>query len=180
MIFLNINHFSLIIFYHSVWLGFELFGLRVQVYSQLVQFTLASKGYDNHHCHNKPPDRKWSWSVEDVMIWKRVGWEVDIGPWSRVFGDSAIESKSWVFRISAGRDELRSKTPRDVPNVGGGVSIVWLRKTFKNCVSLLVSKNRSQKLINPSYLNNRVRLYLYCVVCIYIRVVYNTSSSTNS
>ena len=48
------NHFSLIIFYHSVCLGFELFWLRVQVCSQLVQLTLVCKGYDNHHCHNKP------------------------------------------------------------------------------------------------------------------------------
>ena len=48
------NHTSLIIFYHSVWLGFEIFGLRVQVCCQLVQFTLVRKGYDNHHCHNKP------------------------------------------------------------------------------------------------------------------------------
>ena len=62
-----INHFSLIIFYHSVCLGFELFGLRGQVYSLLVQFTLAHKGYGNHHCHNKPPDRIWGWSVDDVM-----------------------------------------------------------------------------------------------------------------
>ena len=31
--FFYINHFSLIIFYHSVWLVFELFGLRVQVHS---------------------------------------------------------------------------------------------------------------------------------------------------
>ena len=58
--FFNINHFSLIIFNYSVWLGFKLFGLRVQVYSQLVQFTLAHKAYDNHHCHNKHPDRKWA------------------------------------------------------------------------------------------------------------------------
>ena len=36
-----------------------------------------------------------------------------------------------------------------MPNVKGGFSIVWLRKTFKNCVSLLVTKNRSQKLIKP-------------------------------
>ena len=51
---LYFNHFSLIIFYHSVWLGFELFGLRVHMCSQLVQFTLVRKGYDNPHCHNKP------------------------------------------------------------------------------------------------------------------------------
>ena len=30
-----------------------------------------------------------------------------------------------------------------------GLSIVGFRKTFKNCVSLLVLKNRSQKLIKP-------------------------------
>ena len=52
--FFYFNHFSLIISYPSVWLGFELFGLRVQVCSQLVQFTLVRKRYDNHHCHNKP------------------------------------------------------------------------------------------------------------------------------
>ena len=38
MIFFNINHFSIIIFYHSVWLGFELFGLRVQVHRHWVPF----------------------------------------------------------------------------------------------------------------------------------------------
>ena len=53
MILFYFNHFSLIIFYRSVWLGFELFVLRVQVCSQLEQFTLVPKGYDNHHCHNK-------------------------------------------------------------------------------------------------------------------------------
>ena len=86
MIFFYINHFSLIIFYHSVSLGFELFGLRVPVYSQLVQFTLAHKGYDNHHCHNKPPDRKRGWSVDNVKprryglrILKRWEWRLDHG-----------------------------------------------------------------------------------------------------
>ena len=59
MIFFYINHFSLIIVHHPVWLGFELFGLIAQVHNQLVQFTLVHEGYDNHHCHNKPPDRKW-------------------------------------------------------------------------------------------------------------------------
>ena len=54
MIFFYINHFSLIIFYHSVWLGFELFGLvHLQVHTHWVQFTLVRRGYDNHKCHNK-------------------------------------------------------------------------------------------------------------------------------
>ena len=52
------------------------------MHSELVKFTLAHKGYDNHHCHNKSPERKWVWSVDDVMprrdgpenlrIWKIV------------------------------------------------------------------------------------------------------------
>ena len=52
-------------------LGFELFGLRVQVCSQLVQFTLVRKGYDNH------PRQEMGLGVDDVMprrdglrIWK--------------------------------------------------------------------------------------------------------------
>ena len=32
-----------------------------------MQFTLVRKGYDNHQCLNKPPDRKWGWSVYDAM-----------------------------------------------------------------------------------------------------------------
>ena len=58
--------------------------------------------------------------------------------------------------------------------LGGHVSIVWLWKTFKNCVSLLVSKNRSQKLINAFVPEQRSRLCI-CIVWFYIciRVVYN-------
>ena len=106
---------------------------------------------------------------ENLRILKKNQLKVEVGPWSRVVGYSAIELKSWVFRISTGRDELRSLTPWDWPNIGGGVSIIWLRKTFKNRVYLLVLKNRSQKLINHSYLNNRVHLYCIsiciCIIC---------------
>ena len=65
------------------------------------------------------------------------------------------------------------QTPRNVPNVGGVVSIVWLRKTFKNFISLLVSKNWSQKLINGSYLNNGVTCvfdYIWFSICICIAI----------
>ena len=60
------------------------------MYSQLMQFTLVRKGYDNHHCYNKPPDRKRGWSVDDVMpardgpenlrILKKSQLGVEIGP----------------------------------------------------------------------------------------------------
>ena len=91
--FLILIIFSLIIFYHSVWLGFEIFGLRVQVYSQLVQFTVVRKGYDNHHCHNKPPDRKWGWSVDDVIPGKD-------GPEKlRILKKSQLRLDNWVEKL---------------------------------------------------------------------------------
>ena len=90
------NPFSLIIFYHSVWLGFELFELRVQVCSQLVQFTLVRKGYDNHHRHNKPKTGNWAgmWmaSCPDEMgrefgsFWKRVSYELTLDNVGRQLG----------------------------------------------------------------------------------------------
>ena len=46
--------------------------------SQLVQFTLVRKGYDNHHCHNKPQTENgaevWMTSCpppkNELRIWK--------------------------------------------------------------------------------------------------------------
>ena len=55
MIFFYINHFSLIIFYHSVLVGLWTIRLLVQVNTHWVQFTLACRGHDNHKCHNKNP-----------------------------------------------------------------------------------------------------------------------------
>ena len=65
------------------------------------------------------------------------------------------------------------KIPRYVPNVEGGVSIVSLQKTFKNCASLLVSKNWRQKFINRSFLNNRARLCICIVWLAYVLRLYN-------
>ena len=80
------SHFSLIIFYHSVWLGFELLGLRVQVHSHCLQFTLVRKEYDNHYCHNKPKTGNragvYMTSCSEEMVlgiwefWKRVSWKL--------------------------------------------------------------------------------------------------------
>ena len=62
-------------------------------------------------------------------------------------------------------DELRSKK-RDVPNVGCVVSIVWLRKTFKTCLSSRVEEPKSK--VNKRFVSEQqsrlciwVRLYLY-------------------
>ena len=106
-----INYCSLIIFeIFEVWLGFELFGLRVQVHSHWVQFTLARKGYGSHHCHNKPLTWNeagvWMTSCPEEMVlriggfWKRVSWELDLGRWR------------WVFLMSTDADLKHHKMGR--------------------------------------------------------------------
>ena len=91
------NHFSLIIFYHSVWLGFELFGLRVQVHSIGHSLRLRAKDMtitivkinprqemrlEHGWCHAQ---KRWAENFEnfekdslEVRPWCR---EVEVRPW---------------------------------------------------------------------------------------------------
>ena len=118
MIFKNFfNHFSLIIFYHSVWLGFELFWLRVQVSSLLVQITLVRKGYDNHHCHNKPQtgngleygwrhaQKRWAENLEDYE--KKIQLRIDHGV-KKLGSDHGVEK----LKSDHGVENLRLDHPR--------------------------------------------------------------------
>ena len=65
------NHFSLIISYHSVWLGFEPLGsLSPGALSDGAVLCPSAKDTTITICpicHNKTPDRKLGWSVDDVM-----------------------------------------------------------------------------------------------------------------
>ena len=158
-----INHFSLIIFYHSVWLGFELFGLRAQMQSELMR-----KEYANQHCHNKPLDRKCDWSVEDVMqgrdgpenlrILKKESVEIgswrqraEIRPLRRELGIRPLGLEFWPLKDVVG---FFGSLPTEIINITryavrwDGVSIA-----YKNCVSLLVSPwTEVKKLIDRLYL----------------------------
>ena len=96
MIFFYINHFSLIIFYHSFWLGFGLFGSYFRYTDIEYSFTLVCKGYDNHNCHNKPQMGNvtgvWMTSCPEAMvlrIWrfsKIVSWELPLDYVGRQLG----------------------------------------------------------------------------------------------
>ena len=109
-------------------------------------------------CHNKPPDRKWGWCVDDTMlgrdgpenlrILKKSQLRVEIGPWRRELGIRPLSRRVEFLGSLPAEMNWDLKHHKMGRTLGVGVSIVWLRKTFKNCVSLLVSKNRSQKLIN--------------------------------
>ena len=101
MIFFYINHFSLIIFYHSVWLGFELLSHLVQVHSLRCSFTFARKGYDNRHCQNKAQTGNeagaWMTSCPEEMV-LRIQLKVDIGPWRKIVESSAIGGRELNFQ----------------------------------------------------------------------------------
>ena len=97
--FFYFNHFLLITFYQLVWLGFELFRLRVQVCSQLVQFTLMRKGYDNHHCHNKP-QRGNKAGVWMTSCLEEIGWEF-AGFWKRFSWVPTMVLRSWDWTMQA-------------------------------------------------------------------------------
>ena len=84
-----------------------------------------------------------------LRIWgfsKRVSWSweltMELGVW-----ESAIESKGWLFRISTGRDKLRSLTAR-----WDGVSM---------------SKNRCQKLIN-AFVPETTEFACFCICVLYL------------
>ena len=63
-----INHFLLMMFYHSVWLGFELFkSLGPGTWSLGAVLHSWAKDMTITIFHNKPPDRKCDWIVDDVM-----------------------------------------------------------------------------------------------------------------
>ena len=163
------NHFSLITFYHLVWLGFELFRLRVQVYS--IGYSLRSCAKDmtitiviinpkleiRLECGWHHIQKRWAenlrilkiTSVEDFRL-EHAGRQLSFCHWGRELSSLPLCRVFYrcggdkVFRVPTSEDELRSKTPRDMPNVGGVVSIVWLRKTFKNSLSPFVEESKTE------------------------------------
>ena len=124
-------------------------------------FTLACKGYDNHHCHNKPPDRKWGWSVDDIMprrdgpenlrILRKRQLRVEFLPLRQRFEFSTIDRFSWVFWISIDRDLKHHKMCHTLK--WGSDSMVSIDFS-ELCLSPRVEKPKSE-LINCSYLKRQ-------------------------
>ena len=138
--------------------------------------------------------RPWCWEVEvrhgvqKLRIWD---WTMQADNWSSAIGaENGVLCHRVEFSTVAAAHKCfgsrQAKINWDLEHVGDVVSIVWLQKTFTNCVSLLVSKNWSQKLINRSYLNHRVRLlwFVFSVLelwlrYLWLRVLYNTHTHTH-
>ena len=112
--------------------------------------------------------RTWRWEVA-VRPWC---WEVRTRPWCW-----EVRPGSWDFEVGQWK-KIVEFLPlghrvgfRPLKNV---VSIVWYEKLLR-IVSVLMSKNRSQKLINGLYLNNGVAsifVSAYCVLYFPVFVLY--------
>ena len=114
-------------------------------------------------CHAQKP---WSWEFEDFgkeavgsWLWTNVGWQFGL-PASM----ATIMLRSWGPAMMLRNWDWTTRCTKR----WGVVSIVWLRKTFQNCLSPL----RSQKLINSSYLSNGVRLLSLVYLCIRVRLCF--------
>ena len=138
--FFYINHFSLIIFYHLVWLGFELFRLRVHVHSHWVQFYTRTQriwqspfviinpqtgngaGVWMTSCPEEMVLRIWGFWKEPVEI-RPLRWELGIRPLRVGFRPL----KDVVGFFGSLPTEILNITRCDA--CWGRVSIVWLAKT---------------------------------------------------
>ena len=90
---------------------------------------------------------------ENLKILKKGQLGVDFGPCRQTVGFSAIEVDSMKLSSDHGVEKLRAdygveklRLVHEMCRALGRCLPSMIRKTFKNCVSLLVSKNRTQKL----------------------------------
>ena len=130
---------------------------------------------ENLEILKKTSVRSWLWTSR-VGSWLgpcRLTVEVEFRPWYWEVWISTFEAYGWVFCVLTSEDELRSKTPRDVPSIWVLLASYDYKKTFKNCFSLSSScrrtELRSQEVNKRSYLNNGVAcVFEYTCVFSYI------------
>ena len=140
-------------------LSFSLVGLKSRCIVILVKLSSRAKDMTITLCHNKPPDRKWGWSVVDIMpgrdgpknlrILKKSHLRLDHGGRQLSFCHWSIEMSSLPLRW---RLSFQVSTDRDLKH--NKMCHSWWGQHIKNCDSLLVSKNQSQEIKKSSYLNN--------------------------
>ena len=148
--FFYINHFSLIIFYHLVWWGFEPFGCQSRCIVNWCSLCSREKDMTIPICHNKPQTGNesgvWMTSCPEEMVLRIWGfWKESVGFWplKDVVGFWPLKEELG-FRPLRHAVEFFGSLPTVILNITrctaqwGGVSIVWLALALKNCVSLLM------------------------------------------
>ena len=138
------------------------------------------KRYDNHHCHNKPPDRKWDWSVDNVMT-GRDGPEnlrnlkkesLKFGPWwltveflllrHRV-ESSTVAAPVRFFRSRPAEMNWDLKHHKMRRALGWGQHSMVSISFYELCLSPRVAMNRSQE-INKPFVSETTESAYICIV----------------
>ena len=104
------NHFSLVIFYHSVWLGFELFGLRVRCVVNWCSLRLRTKDMTITIVIINPQTGNgagaWMTSCPEEMgrelgrFWKKIQLRSDHGV-EKLKSDPAVGSRHWTIQADS-------------------------------------------------------------------------------
>ena len=135
------------------------------------------KGFDNHHCHNKPLDRKWGWSVDDVMPGRDVPENLRILKKSQLRLDHGGTELSflplWQRLSFLGLDRWRWIETLNITRC----TARWWGQHSKKCVSFLMSPwTEVKKLINRLYLKQQS---LPVSACICICLCFHICTSPN-
>ena len=141
-------------------------------------FTLVCQGYGNHHCHIKTRERRYGGSVDDVMsgrdgpgnlrILKKSQLRVEIGPCRQRVELSTVAAAVKCFGSLPAGMNWHLKHHAMYRTLGVGFSMVWLRKTFDSCVSLLVSMNWIQEIDKPFVSEQQSPPVFACIcICLY-------------
>ena len=124
--------------------------------------TLSRKGYNNHHCHNKPPDRKWGWSVDDIMP-RRDGLRI----W-KILKKIQLSSDHDVKKLSSdhGFEKLRVhcgqyKQTNEFLSLGQRMEFSAIELSFDHCVEKLGSDHGVEKLGSENDVE-KLRVWPWC------------------
>ena len=127
------------------------------------------KGWEFEDFKKSRQLRIWDWTMQADYWVSTIGAENGVLCHRVEFSTVAVAVKFFVARPAKINWDL--KRHKVCGTLGDVVSIVWLRNTFKNCVSLLVSKNRTQNLIKPFISEQRsppAFVYMYLPVCLHM------------
>ena len=124
----------------------------VQSYARAERIRQSLSVIINSHIGNRAG--VWMTSCPEEMVLRICGF------WKEVVEFSAVGARSWVFQISTSRDHHKMRRACKQ----GQHSMVSI--DFKSYISLLVSKDQSQKLINPFVSETTESAYICICICI--------------
>ena len=185
--------------YHSVWLGFELFEFRCVVNWRSLRSRAKDMTTTIVILNPINGASVWMYSCPEEMgwefgrFWKRFSWVPTMlsRSWELTMDHADRQlsfchlgrewislPESWVSTVAAAVKFFGSRLAKmnwDLKHNEMCRALGWclhnmIWNNFRHCVSLFVSKNRTQNLINRSYLNNRAACFCTWICILYLHL----------